>query len=144
MGLTLSGSLSARFGGVLLNSMASYWLAGSPPPSFLYPRMIVIAREKPNDTVGQQGYSGISKGNEALIVTALAARVQAVKTGPQTRAELPADAMGESLWKILFRAPKGIVQSRDFIADDFGNEYQVVSAYWNPMVTSCIAQIMET
>jgi hypothetical protein len=112
--------------------------------SFLYPRTISISRENRNTTPGQQPYSGISASNETTVASGIAAHIQAEKGGFANRAALPADAARESLWRIIFKAAKGLVQDRDFITDDLGNRYQVISVYWNPMVTSCVAQIMET
>ena len=112
--------------------------------SFLYPRTISVSRESLNTTPGQQPYAGISPSNETIIVSGLAAHIQVERSGPATRAALPADAAGESIWRILFKSSNGLVQARDFITDDLGNRYQVISVYWNPMVTSCLAQIMET
>jgi hypothetical protein len=112
--------------------------------SFLYPRVISISRENADNAVGDQPYSGISAANQTAIATGIAAHIQAEKGGTSPKAQLPADAARESLWRIIFKAANGLVQDRDFITDDLGNVYQVISAYWNPMVTSCIAQIMET
>src|ERR1700733_7311861 len=109
--------------------------------SFLYPRTIAISRENADNAVGEQPYSGLSVSNETVIVSGIAAHIQAEKGGASPKAALPADAARESLWRILFKAANGLVQDRDFITDDQGNRYQVISAYWNPMVTSCIAQI---
>ena len=112
--------------------------------SFLYPRIISISRENADDAVGQQPYGGVSPANETVIASGLAARIQAEKGGASPVAKLPADAARESLWRIIFKAANGLVQNRDIITDDVGLRYQVISAYWNPMVTSCIAQFMET
>jgi hypothetical protein len=112
--------------------------------SFLYPRTISISRENTDETVGAQPYSGLAETNETVIASGIAAHIQAEKGGASPKAMLPADAARESLWRIIFKAANGLVQDRDFITDDQGNRYQVISAYWNPMVTSCIAQIMET
>lgn len=112
--------------------------------SFLYPRTIAIRRQNADNAVGGQPYGGVTQANETVIASGLAARIEADRRGTTPEAKLPADAAGESLWKIMFKATLGLVQSRDIIVDDLGNRYQVISADWNPMLTTCLAQIMET
>ena len=47
------------------------------------------------------------------------------------------------VWKIIFKAALGGVLVNDTITDDLGNRYQVAAADWNPLVTTCRAQILE-
>jgi hypothetical protein len=35
------------------------------------------------------------------------------------------------------------VRTDDIITDDLGNRYQVISADWGPMVTTCRSQILQ-
>ena len=56
----------------------------------------------------------------------------------------PADAAGQSIWKIIFKAARGLAQTGDIITDDLGNRYQVISAEWGQLETTCRAQILET
>jgi hypothetical protein len=112
--------------------------------NFLYPRVINIKRLNQNTAVGAQSYSGINKTNETVIATGIAAHIQADRQGTSPTAKLPGDAAGESTWKIIFKAALGLVQARDFIVDDLGNTYQVISPDWGPLVTTCRCQIMET
>src|ERR1700722_2940362 len=101
--------------------------------SFLYPRTISISRENADNAVGEQPYGGISSSNQTLIASNIAAHIQAEKGGASPVAKVPADSAREALWRIIFKAANGLVKDRDFITDDLGNIYQVISAYWNPM-----------
>jgi len=112
--------------------------------NFLYPRSIAITRQNQDAAVGAQPYSGVTQANESTIATGIAAKIQADKGGAAPVAKLVADAAGESVWKIIFRLPLGTVQSRDIITDDLGNRYQVISADWGSLVTTCRAQLLET
>ena len=112
--------------------------------SFLYPRTISIGRQARNTTAGAQPYSGINQATETQITSGIAARIQVDRQGTDSPGKLPTDAAGESIWKIIFKAPLGLVQNRDFIIDDQGLRYQVIAAYPGPMVTTCRCQIMET
>jgi len=112
--------------------------------SFLYPRLIAISRQNPNPVVGAQPYGGLQESNETIIASGIAAKIQADRQGTRPDTRLPGDAAGESIWKIIFKAARGLVQDRDIITDDLGNRYQVISAYWGPLVTTCRSQILET
>ena len=95
-------------------------------------------------SVGAQPYGGLAPTNQTVVAARLPAHIQADSSGPGPTAKLPGDAAGESVWKIIFKAPRSLVHSRDFIVDDLGNTYQVISASWGPLVTTCRCQIMET
>jgi len=112
--------------------------------SFLYPRIISISRQARNTTVGAQPYSGIDASTETQIANGIAAKIQADRQGTESSGKLPTDSAGQSIWKIIFKAPLGLVENRDFITDDQGLRYQVIAAYWGPMVTTCRCQIMES
>lgn len=112
--------------------------------SFLYPRVISITRPNPPGGYGAQPYSGLAPDDETQIAAGLAAHIQVDKGSLAPQAKLPADAAYQSFWKIIFKAPRGLTWRGDVITDDLGNRYQVVSADWGPMVTTCRAQILET
>ena len=112
--------------------------------SFLFPNIISISRPNQDSVVGAQPYSGILPSNETVIASGIAAHIEADRQGTQPTAKLPGDAAGESIWKIIFSAARGFVQERDFISDEVGKKYQVISADWGPLSTSCRCQIMET
>jgi len=110
----------------------------------LFPRTISIYRDNQNATAGAQGYSGVSTSAQTLISTGIAAHIEPDRQGMRPGAGLASDAAGQSIWKIMFKAALGLVLDRDFIEDDQGIRYHVISAYWNPMITTCRCQIMET
>ena len=112
--------------------------------SFLYPRRISVSRQNRDTTPGVQSYSGVTRANEAIIASGVKAHIQSDRQGTAPGASLAADAAGQSIWKIIFKLPLGTVTERDIITDDQGKRYQVISADWNPLVTSCRCQLMET
>lgn len=112
--------------------------------SFLYPRVISLSRQNRNTSPGAQPYSGVNKANETPITSGIKARIQADRQGNAPVAGLAADAGGQSIWKIIFKLPLGTVTERDIITDDLGKRYQVISADWGPLVTTCRCQILET
>jgi hypothetical protein len=112
--------------------------------SFLYPNIISVSRPNQDNAVGAQPYSGILPANESAIITGLAAHIEADRQGTVPTAKLPGDAAGQSIWKIIFIGGRGLVQERDFITDEVGKRYQVISADWGPLSTTCRCQIMET
>ncbi len=111
--------------------------------SFLYPRQITISRQNQDPTVGSQPYSGVSPDNETEIASGIAAHIQIDKGSLAHAAKLPADAPYQSLFKIIFKAARGLVLTGDIITDDLGNRYQVITPDWGPMVTTCRSQILQ-
>jgi len=111
--------------------------------SFLYPSTISITRQNQNNALGTQGYGGVLATNESIIATGIPAHIQADRQGTRPQSGLPADAAGQSIWKVIFKAAKGLVQDRDIITDDIGRRFQVISADWGPLVTTCRSQILE-
>jgi hypothetical protein len=111
--------------------------------SFLYPRLIQISRPDRDETFGGQPYSGLQIDNESVIASGIAAKIQVDRQGNRPEAGLPSDAAGESTWKIIFVASRGLVKTGDVITDDEGERYQVISAYWGPLVTTCRSQILQ-
>ncbi|MFO0906782.1 MAG: hypothetical protein U0835_00180 [Isosphaeraceae bacterium] len=112
--------------------------------SFLYPRRAVISRQNRNTTPGAQPYSGVKKANETVIAGGIPAHIQADRQGTAPVAGLAADAAGQSIWKVIVKVPLGQVLERDIITDDLGKRYQVISADWGPLVTTCRCQLLET
>jgi hypothetical protein len=105
---------------------------------------VSISRPNQETGVGAQPYGGLAASNQTLIAQNIRAHIQSDRQGTAPIARLPADAAGESIWKIIFKLPIGTVQTRDVIVDDIGNIYQVISVDWGPLVTTCRAQIMQT
>jgi hypothetical protein len=112
--------------------------------SFLYPRCISISRPNLDTGIGAQPYGGVLQSNETRIACGIAAHIEAERQGTSPVARLPADAAGESIWRIMFRASRSLVQSRDIITDELGNRYQVISASWQPLGYTCRVQILQT
>lgn len=112
--------------------------------NFLYPRLVQLSRPNVDTGVGAQPYSGLQKTNETVLLTGIAAHIQADRQGTAPVAKLPADAAGESAWKIIVKLPLGTVQTGDVITDEIGNRYQVIAADWGSLVTTCRCQILQT
>jgi hypothetical protein len=112
--------------------------------SFLYPRTIRITRPNTDATLGAQPYSGLRADNETEIASGIRAHIQSDRQGPRSEAMLPSDPISLPTWKIIFKAARGLVKRGDTIIDDLGNRYQVISADWGPMVTTCRSQLLET
>jgi hypothetical protein len=112
--------------------------------SFLYPNTISISRPNQNTSIGTQPYSGVARTAETLIASRIAANVYVDRQGQVPVAKLPADAAGQSTWKIVFKGAKGLARSRDIITDELGRRFQVIAADWGSLATTCRAQILET
>ncbi len=112
--------------------------------SFLLKNTISIRRPKPMDGVGLQPYSGLDPANEEIIAANMPARVQMDRQGTAPDARLPGDAAGQSIWKILFKGPRGLAQTHDILVDELGNRYQVIAAVWGQFVTTCRCQILQS
>ena len=111
--------------------------------NFFYPRTISVLRQATNTTAGAQGYSGVTPENEETIFTNVAAHIEAERIGNNSPANLPANSQGEPIYLIIFILPLNSVQNRDIIIDDTGYRYQVISADWGPMVTTCRSKKLE-
>jgi len=114
--------------------------------SFLYDRTITITRAAPQTGAGLQSYGGDVEASEVMILSGQAAGIQARRQGIANKPGLPLDVrMGE--WRIYFRMAPGfdatLIQDRDFVTDDQGRRFQVVTAYPNPMGWSLSCQRME-
>jgi hypothetical protein len=113
--------------------------------SFLYPRRVTLARPSGDDTPGEQAYGGDSTPPPDVIAQNLKAHIEAERQGSAPDARLPDDAAGQSIWLIIFpKMALGYARSRDVITDEIGNRYQVISADWGPLVTTCRSMILET
>lgn len=111
---------------------------------FLYPRRIAISRPAEDPTLGAQPYSGLRADNETLIAENVPAHIQIDNRTPPPVVKLPADALSTPAWKVIFRGARGLTRTGDVITDDLGNRYQVISADWGPLVTTCRCQSLQT
>ena len=102
-----------------------------------------MSRRTQNNAVGVQGYSAITADREEIIATGIRAHIQLDRQSPGPQAKLPGDPLTMPVWKIIFKAALGGVLVNDTVTDDLGNRYQVAAADWNPLVTTCRAQILE-
>ena len=115
------------------------------PNKFLYPRTADVRRPAADAGVGARPYGGLRTSGETPVATALACHIQLDRQGKNPSAGLPADAVGQPTWRIVFPTmPRGTVKSRDVIVDDAGTRYQVYAAAWNPLVTSCLCVELTT
>jgi hypothetical protein len=112
--------------------------------SFLYPRLISISRQNRDVSPGAQPYGGVTQSNETVIASGISAHIQVDRQGTAPVAKLPADAAGESIWKVIFKGALGLTRTGDIITDDLGNRFQVIAADWGPLVTTCRCQILQT
>ena len=114
---------------------------------FLYPRVVSISRQVETDNPGeQQSYGGMTPATESVVAANLPAHIEAERQGAPPSAKLPADTAGQSIWLISIpakRAKLGLIRGGDFITDELGNRYYVISADWSPLVTTCRSQIQE-
>lgn len=104
--------------------------------SFLYPRTIKITRQAPVTAVGAVQYSAVQAFQETSVAVGLPASIQLDRTGRKPDANLPADIVGRTLWRILIplgAAAQGLIQANDVITDDLNVRYQVVGPYWNSL-----------
>lgn len=109
--------------------------------SFLFPRLISIARLKTdNDTstaVGLGGYSGAEASTSSpqgptVLFTNIAASIFAGTTGRKKEGNLPQDVVTSPTWYISISSvlPQYSVRDRDIITDDEGYRYEVSQNYW--------------
>lgn len=112
--------------------------------SFLYPRTITITRPSADTSYGAQPYSGLQASNESVVAEGLAAHIQIDNRMPPPLAKLPGDALSTPVFRIIFKAASGLTRTGDVITDDLGSRYQVISADWGPLVTTCRAQLLQT
>ena len=111
---------------------------------FLFPRIISITRPSPDSGIGAQGYGGVRESTETSLFANIPAHIEADRQGTAPDAKLPADAAGQSIWKIIFKLPLGSVQTGDIITSEIGDRYQVIASDWGPLVTTCRCQIQQT
>lgn len=110
--------------------------------SFLYPRMISITRPTHPQGVGAIGYGAQQPREEQPVAEKIAASIQLKGSGKENDNRLPGDAK-KTEWKIMFRAQRDLVQTRDVITDDLGIRYQVLAPYWNSLGYNCLCLRLE-
>lgn len=94
--------------------------------------------------IGRQEYSGLDPDNEDVVRENVPAHIQVDRQGSRPDARLPGDAAGQAIWRIIFKADKGLARTHDVIEDEMGHRYQVIAADWGPLVTTCRCQVLES
>ena len=113
--------------------------------TFLTPSQISISRPDADDLAGEQPYGGVQGANETVLISGIAAHIQLDRQGTTPVAKIPADAAGESIWKVIYksRLARDIARTGDVITDQLGNRYQVIAADGGPLSTTCRCQILQ-
>ncbi len=113
--------------------------------SFIYPRMISIARPGAQSGVGPQGYGGQTRTSETVVVSGLPASIQQQRQGSPNPTGLPGDAT-VPLWSIyipLTTCALGTIKARDIVTDDVGARYQVLAPGWDSLGYRLTARTLE-
>lgn len=106
--------------------------------SFLFPRTVTITLPEGAelDRPGAQGYAGLERAKEPVVLRDLPASIQHGGTSRGSGAELPASAPSKMIYKILIpahAAPKGSIVLNATVVDDLGDRYQVTAPVWGPL-----------
>jgi hypothetical protein len=110
---------------------------------FLRPRTIDVLRHERATSPGRASYSASVRADETVILTGVAANIFASREARPITTSIPTGTMFRSLYKVVFRAAAGVVQSKDVIRDDLGNRYQVMSLSQGWFGVSALAELME-
>lgn len=110
------------------------------PTSFVYPRTIKVTRPPAQSGVGAQAYGALARSGETAVVSDVAASIQARNVSKPNHVDLPADGK-MSVWDIYISRGEcqrkqigaGDILSRDWITDDAGERYQVLTNYWDSL-----------
>ncbi len=100
--------------------------------SFFYPNRIRISRPVVETQLGVQDYKDERPRKERTILFNQAASIQLNKQGPPPGAQLPADMLHRTLWRILLpmgAVAKGAIERADVVTDELKNRYAVVGSY---------------
>ncbi|WP_020472370.1 hypothetical protein [Zavarzinella formosa] len=89
-------------------------------------RTVTLSRVQTDNTVGAQGYSGMTSENETPFASGVPCSILQGTKGEKNDAGLPADTR-LPWWTILMPASAGPVVYGDLIADDLGRRYVVSS-----------------
>lgn len=100
--------------------------------SGLYDRTIMVTRAPEEGGPGLQGYGGDVVAEETVIARDIPGAIHARKIGRANRPGLPLDS-NMTEWSILARLTPGfdpmLIQDRDFVTDDLGRRFQVISSH---------------
>lgn len=110
---------------------------------FLRPYVISVYRPTPTDGVGALPYEGLEKSEEALVLSGVRANIADSREARPVTSGIPGATMFRSIYRVVFRAAKGIVQVRDIIVDDEGTRYQAMGVTWGYLGYSVLAERLE-
>ncbi len=115
--------------------------------SFIYPLTLQVSRSKPEAALGQNGYSGLQCGTEAVLYKNVPAAIQLKGEAAKPRAGLPQDTTNRTMWRVLIprsALASGTLLVRDYLQDDLGVRYQVVAPYYNAFGYNLLCERLET
>lgn len=117
--------------------------------SFLYPRILSVARPITDRALGENDYGGLNANYENRFVPVfqgIPASIQMKASRGKPDAGLPADAQ-KTFWTIYIPLSAGIaagaIFTRDVITDDLGNKFQVTANYYDSLGWSMTAEKLE-
>jgi len=108
--------------------------------NFIYPRVVAIKRQAAQSGVGAQAYGATSKATETTVATGVICSMQARGGGAKLPAGLPADTF-LNLYNVFIGRwasskaglVNGSIKDTDYLIDELGSRYHVVSAYWDSL-----------
>ena len=112
--------------------------------NWFFPHLVALSRPQGSGTGGAQPYSGVRQTTNQTIRYGIKAHIELDRQGQAPATKLPSDAAGQAIWKIMMKLPLGTVQTGDILTDELNNRYEVIAPDWNPMLTTCRCQILQT
>lgn len=115
--------------------------------TFHYPRKISIERSQQDAAFGKTEYAGVRNSTVVSIAKNVPAAIQFKGPALRPPADLPQDTMRRTMWRILIPGPAlvgGMVHVRDYIKDDLGVRYQVISPDFSPLGHALLVERLET
>lgn len=110
---------------------------------FLRPYRISVFRPVTPDGIGAQAYQGLSPAAETRVLSNVRANIADSREARPVTSGIPGATMFRSIYRIVFRAQKGLVQVRDIIEDDEGTRYQAMGVTWGYLGYSVLAERLE-
>lgn len=113
----------------------------------LFDRVVAIHKPNVNAGAGDRGYSGVTKGNETVVLSDLPASIQLRSRGGEPDASVPADAYGRASWNISIPACDGVADGmivENMIAiDDLGRRFQIAGSEASPLGYNITADLLK-
>jgi hypothetical protein len=97
---------------------------------------ITVYRSPEDTSIDNNSYEGLSPPISSfnVIIANVSASIQNTTRLSVPGTKFPQDSSYDTGWNIfpaIFSVPKGMIQVRDFIIDDLGREFEVITDYWN-------------